>query len=151
MGRTERNRRADELLAEVGLQEQVNRRPGALSGGQQQRVAIARALINDPDVILADEPTGALDSKTSQQVMEILRTLHARGKTIGHGHSFNGRPLNMPTRIVLMSDGVVHRFNRTKMMTVQLTRMIAEQSARALRTPFGRPNDWQGDRSSSRA
>jgi len=82
MGRTERNRRADELLAEVGLQEQVNRRPGALSGGQQQRVAIARALINESRCHSRRRTTGALDSKTSQQVMEILRTLHARGKTI---------------------------------------------------------------------
>jgi ABC-type lipoprotein export system ATPase subunit len=105
-GREERHRRADTLLAEVGLQEQAARLPGALSGGQQQRVAIARALINDPDVILADEPTGALDSKTGEQVMEILRGLHDRGKTIVMV-THSAEAAKYADRIVVMSDGRV--------------------------------------------
>lgn len=70
---TERKRRAKEALAAVGLQEQLHKKPNQLSGGQMQRVAIARALVNDPDILLADEPTGALDSETSLQIMELLR------------------------------------------------------------------------------
>ena len=72
VGRAERTRRAKEALASVGLAEHVNKKPSQLSGGQMQRVAIARALINDPEIVLADEPTGALDSKTSVQIMDLL-------------------------------------------------------------------------------
>lgn len=78
----ERRARAIELLERIGLGNRLDRKPGELSGGQQQRVAIARALMNDPDVILADEPTGALDSQTSTEVMDLLRDLHAQGRTI---------------------------------------------------------------------
>ena len=71
----ERVKRATEALCKVGLSEQIHKKPNQLSGGQMQRVAIARALVNDPDIILADEPTGALDSETSVQVMEILKEI----------------------------------------------------------------------------
>ncbi len=71
----ERRRRAEEALCRVGLKEQMKKKPNQLSGGQMQRVAIARALVNDPDILLADEPTGALDSATSVQVMDILREI----------------------------------------------------------------------------
>ena len=75
IGRDERRRRAIEALEKVGLKDQIKKKPNELSGGQMQRVAIARALVNNPEILLADEPTGALDSETSIQVMEILREI----------------------------------------------------------------------------
>ena len=77
-----RSERADKLLSDLGLGDKVNNRPSQLSGGQQQRVSIARALMNGGDIILADEPTGALDSKSGDDVMQILRDLNAQGHTI---------------------------------------------------------------------
>ena len=75
VSKTERRKRAVEALEMVGLGDQINKKPNQMSGGQMQRVAIARALVNDPDIILADEPTGALDSETSVQVMDILKKI----------------------------------------------------------------------------
>jgi putative ABC transport system ATP-binding protein len=81
-GESERLKKADELLSLVDLGDRGNHYPNQLSGGQQQRVAIARALANDPEVILADEPTGNLDTKTGAIVMEFLGKLHKEGKTV---------------------------------------------------------------------
>jgi putative ABC transport system ATP-binding protein len=80
--RKERRQRALELLAQVGIPDKAKALPGALSGGQRQRVAIARALANRPALLLADEPTGALDSKTGQEVLGLFRELHAQGHTV---------------------------------------------------------------------
>ena len=80
--KAERNERAKEALIKVGLWEKFNNLPNELSGGQQQRVAIARAIVTNPSVILADEPTGSLDSKTSDEVIELLKVLNKDGKTI---------------------------------------------------------------------
>ncbi len=78
----EREKRAKNALDKVGLSERVNNRPNQLSGGQQQRVAIARAIINNPAILLADEPTGALDSKTTEDVLDLFDKLHESGITI---------------------------------------------------------------------
>lgn len=82
ISRTKRNKLALEFLDKVGLRQWAEHMPGELSGGQKQRVAIARALISDPKVILADEPTGALDTQTSYEVMEIFKEVNQSGKTI---------------------------------------------------------------------
>ena len=78
----QRRARAEAALARVGLESRADHLPNQLSGGQQQRVAIARAIVNEPLLLLADEPTGALDSATTKQVMELFQTLHAQGMTV---------------------------------------------------------------------
>ena len=106
VSKSERRRRAEEAVAKVGLSAQADKRPNQLSGGQMQRVAIARALVNDPQIILADEPTGALDSVTSVQVMELLREIAADRLVIMVTHN---RELaeRYSTRIVTLLDGKV--------------------------------------------
>src|SRR3989344_4352459 len=78
----DRENTATSILERIGLSEHTNKRPNQLSGGEQQRVAIARALMNNPDIILADEPTGNLDTKSGKDVINLLKTLHKQGKTI---------------------------------------------------------------------
>lgn len=104
--RTERNERALKTLESVGLADRTDHKPNELSGGQRQRVAIARALINNPSIILADEPTGNLDTKTSYEIMELMEKIHEQGNTViivTHEEDIARRA----HRIVRLRDGVV--------------------------------------------
>jgi len=104
--RYEREERAAKLLEMMGLEKRIHHKPTELSGGQQQRVAIARSLANDPDVILADEPTGNLDSETGKEVMDMLTKLNKDGKTIvmvTHDHNLS----KYADRIVHIMDGKI--------------------------------------------
>ena len=102
----ERKKRATEALERVGLKEHINKRPNQLSGGQMQRVAIARALINDPEILLADEPTGALDSKTSVQIMNLLTEIAQDRLVVMVTHNPE-LAQQYATRIVNLADGVI--------------------------------------------
>ncbi len=106
MGRREKAARADALLAVVGLAGKERRLPSELSGGECQRVAIARALVHDPPVLLADEPTGNLDSATGEQVLDLFTALHGRGKTVIMV-THNRAILPRATRWVRLRDGRV--------------------------------------------
>ena len=106
VGKAERRRRAVEALEKVGLGDQLNKKPNQMSGGQMQRVAIARALVNDPDILLADEPTGALDSETSVQIMDILKEISANKLIIMVTHNPELAE-SYASRIIRIKDGVI--------------------------------------------
>jgi putative ABC transport system ATP-binding protein len=109
----ERNEKAQAALAAVELGDRVTHRPNELSGGQRQRVAIARALVNHPSILLADEPTGALDSKTSIEIMHLFEKLHEEGNTIilvTHEHDIAERA----HRVITIMDGRIESDERVK-------------------------------------
>lgn len=106
VSKTERRQMAIEALTKVGLGQQIHKKPNQLSGGQMQRVAIARALVNDPDILLADEPTGALDSETSIQVMDLLKEVAQNRLVVMVTHNPE-LAKEYATRIVTLKDGVI--------------------------------------------
>jgi len=108
----ERRERAARALEHVGLKDRMDHRPNELSGGQRQRVAIARALVNDPSILLADEPTGNLDSATGDEIMRLFRELHKTGQTIVLVTHEQDIAANAHRRI-LLRDGVVARDDQT--------------------------------------
>ncbi|MES2141084.1 MAG: ABC transporter ATP-binding protein [Bacteroidota bacterium] len=120
--KADRLKRGKEVLEQVGLGDRIMHKPNELSGGQRQRVAIARALVNCPAIILADEPTGNLDSKTSIEIMGLLEEIHKNGNTIilvtheediaQHAH-----------RIVRLKDGIVERDTKNEQITTVLSRL----------------------------
>jgi putative ABC transport system ATP-binding protein len=115
----ERRRRAHELAERVGLADRADHRPMQLSGGQQQRVCIARAMINEPLILLADEPTGALDSKTGQQILELFDRLVEQGKTIilvTHDPTVAHRC----QRVIMLHDGLVQKDEHNARKAVQV-------------------------------
>jgi putative ABC transport system ATP-binding protein len=111
--KSDRKVRATEVLTQVGLEDRMDHQPNQLSGGQRQRVAVARALVNKPSIILADEPTGNLDSKTSEEIMKLFGEIHANGNTVilvtheediaSHAH-----------RIIRLRDGMIESDNVNK-------------------------------------
>ena len=106
LSRSERKKRAVKLLEQVGLEKRIDHKPSQLSGGEKQRVAIARALVNDPALILADEPTGTLDTKTGRGIMDIFTRLNTEGRTIimvTHDENM----AKYAKRIVRMKDGKI--------------------------------------------
>jgi putative ABC transport system ATP-binding protein len=121
--KADRIKRGKEVLDQVGLGDRIMHRPNELSGGQRQRVAIARALVNNPAIILADEPTGNLDSKTSVEIMGLFEEIHKNGNTIilvtheediaQHAH-----------RIVRLKDGVVERDYKNDNITIVSNRLV---------------------------
>jgi putative ABC transport system ATP-binding protein len=109
----QRHQRASEVLNDVGLSDRMDHKPNQLSGGQRQRVAVGRALVNKPSIILADEPTGNLDSKTSLEIMQLFDDIHKAGNTVilvtheediaAHAH-----------RVIRLRDGIIESDTKTK-------------------------------------
>ena len=100
---------ASEVLAEVGLEERMNNFPAQLSGGEQQRVAIARALAKNPKLLLCDEPTGALDSKTSRDILILLEEINAKYGTTMLIVTHNNSIKNMVHKVLIIKDGLIHK------------------------------------------
>jgi putative ABC transport system ATP-binding protein len=113
VGASQRHEMAKQALKAVDLSDRITHKPNELSGGQRQRVAIARALVNHPSILLADEPTGALDSHTSMEIMDLFERLHSEGNTIivvTHEHDIAARA----HRVVSIRDGLIEKDERIR-------------------------------------
>lgn len=113
MSKKDRTKRAEEVLKDVGLADRMDHKPNQLSGGQRQRVAVGRALVNNPSIILADEPTGNLDSKTSEEIMDLLDDIHKNGNTVivvTHEEDIAAKA----HRIIRLMDGMIDSDTRNK-------------------------------------
>ncbi|MDA0863719.1 MAG: ABC transporter ATP-binding protein [Bacteroidetes bacterium] len=111
--KSKRHKRASEVLADVGLSDRMDHKPNQLSGGQRQRVAVGRALVNKPSIILADEPTGNLDSKTSLEIMQLFDDIHKAGNTVilvTHEEDIAANA----QRIIRLRDGIIESDTKTK-------------------------------------
>lgn len=128
VSKSERRRRAVEALEKVGLGDQINKKPNQMSGGQMQRVAIARAIVNDPDILLADEPTGALDTATSVQIMDILKSISEEKLIIMVTHNPDLAE-EYASRIIKLSDGEVISDSNPYDATEDEQAIIAEREA----------------------
>jgi len=120
MGSRERRERATHVLERVGLADRMAHKPTELSGGQRQRVAVARALVNHPAILLADEPTGNLDTKTSEEIMALFDELHAEGQTIilvTHENDI----AEYAHRQIFLRDGVIEKDEDRRRMDAVLT------------------------------
>ena len=125
VGKEERTERAKRALAEVGLEKHMHKKPNQLSGGQRQRVAIARALINDPEIILADEPTGALDSETTEQVLAIIKEIANKGKLVimvTHSEKVAAHS----SRVIKILDGKIIKDQKNTPLMETVTEELAE-------------------------
>ena len=111
MSKSDRNKRAEEVLTDVGLADRMDHKPNQLSGGQRQRVAVGRALVNKPSIILADEPTGNLDSKTGHEIMNLFDDIHKAGNTVimvTHEEDIAAHA----SRVIRLRDGVIESDTR---------------------------------------
>ena len=131
LSKSEKRRRAAAVLAKVGLGGKENRLPNELSGGEQGRVAIARALVNDPPVVLADEPTGTLDSRTGEEIMDVFLRLNAQGQTI-FMVTHNPDNAALAHRILHIRDGMLEELPvRTAESVLELPSLISDSASTA--------------------